>query len=874
MSTKVRKVDEFYQKLSDRRLATASKQLINAGVNTEKLKPEHIKVYSEAVRSLEKIKAPRCYVNPYVAQMIDKGCSADELETFLSSAIVHSKRNWNLSDLSKAFNKLLEHIQSKDEWEISKEVLNTYVNRGWCLTPLVNVLTKLVSAKPKPTEWELYKDILAYSKKNQLSDLVETTGRFADIVEVEFSENELKQLKELVEYQKNLRRNLSGVIHGFYNLTGSRPNEEAWEIFNNLINYYKTPERKWDIGPLMNSFAELALSKPTKDDLEVYIKALENFKEYDFNINNFTSGFAGLVAFKAPLLIFELFITASTFHSKFEEDDTWEFINGCCIGLATQNPPRATIRNYIQAVKDGHIKTAEDSKRLLGEIAVHSSICSLVKSTEDEVKDSARETIMYIGDSDSPPYVVYDEKRNVNPQAQKTYGETLSVYRRAVDAHHGFSALTFDTKRSPTKEPALLARFGKDVARSIEYINARDINQFPGRGFVISGLMPERVFVPDEIYFLRGDDPFQKYKSAWSFASEVFDDLPKTKFIFTRGFIAISCEGSKYKLKDVNGREVNYSYVVFNDHHHNYDNNVAFLVPTEVLDKKLKDVTIPYGDYVGPSTKYKDVNEVSIKIEDLILDARVIPANVLNLGWGSNIGGGLCNAYPPSSSPFHLWEKREIKQEAFTDFYGHVHKSYINGVYEEKMTRKHERRLSSLREAHNQVYQVTNSYQNLLDLFRIAFALWHKGQTLGEEISPFDESLDNLFERPKPQIEEQPFIKSSTEDASLNINSLRMLTEAYKWHQASEGRKFSKNDFPVLVTARTLNWWTKPDSPFYLDTFDMTISLEDKEKISLPQDSNGMGFDEAFTWTNHIMPYAMGAAKDLRFYDRRDLGIE
>lgn len=870
MSQRVDKANGYYERLHQRQFATTSKQLINAGITSEKLKPGHIKVYSNGVRELEKINIPRCYVNPYVRDLINNDHSAEELQIFLRLAVINYKNNWGIPELFKSYRELLDTTKSENEWEICKEVIDSHAKKGWLVTPLINNITRIVKSKPRPNEWELYRDIFSYLKKRRLSELTEFTDHFANVIETKFSDEEFKLFKELIEYQKLNKRTLSALTSGFCSLVAVRPNEKEWKIFRDLLSHYQDKERSWDVGFLARSFSELVFSKSTDEQLELYRNIISQFKGSDFFIENFTTGFAGLVAFKASPLILELYIAATTFHSRFEENEDFEFINSCCIGLAQQNPPRATIRNYIQAVNNGKIKTAEESLKLLGEIAVHSSICSLVTNSSEDVKDAARETIMYIGDSDLPPYTVYDDEGSVKPEAQKIYSETLSVYRRAFDTHHGFSALTFDTKRPPTKEPALLARFGKDVARKVEYINARDINGFPGRGFIISGLIPERIFVTD----LTREDPFLRYKEAWVWASEIFDDLPKTKFIFTRGFIAISCEDNKYKLKDVNKKEVNYSYVVFNDHHHNYSNNVAFLVPTEVLNKKLKDTAIPYGDYVGPSTKHKDINEVGIKIEDLVLDARTVPANVLNIGWGSNVGGSLCNAYPPLSAPYHIWERREVKKDSFCDFYGHVHKSYVDGMYNEKVTKKIGRRFGSLKEAHNQVFQVTNRYQNMLDLFRISFALWHKGLTVGEEIAPFDESLDDLFERPKRDIEDQFLQESSKEEASLNTNSLRMLAEAYKWHQIKQSKRASKIDFPVLVTAPALNWWTKPESPFYLDTYDLTIDIEDKGKVQLPEDSNGLGFEESFFWASQIMPHVTHTSKDIRFYDRRDLGIE
>ncbi len=872
MANRVEKAGSFYQRLDQRQIATATKRLFDAGVKSEKLKPEHLVVYKNACKALEKIQTPRCYINPYVAKLINNGCSPDQLQTFVDSALVNLKREWDLDTLSEYFKNLLKARPNEDEWRIYKEAITSHIKQKWFLTGLIGSLIDLVKSKPNKKERELYEDILSYYKKHCLPDLEKMTSFFASLVKARPNEDEYQLLNDSLNYQKTHKRRLSDLIWGFGLFASVSPTQEERKIFKELLDYYMDKERKWDIGHLSLCFGHLVKSKPTEQDLEIYKGAINLFKEDAFYLNEFTLGFSELVEAKASPLIYELFITA--FNYGKDIGDELFIIKDSCRQLAMLNPPRATIRNSIEAIKKRLVKSDKELLKLVGETAVHSSICALVSNSPDSLVETARDTVRDVGEGDSPPYSFHDEKNKIRPEVQKMYNQTLGVYRRAFNVHHGFSSLTFDTKRPPNKEPALLMRFGRDVGRNVEYINARDVNLFPGRGLIISGLIPHKIFAADSNAIVADEDPYKKYKDAWGWAKGVFDDLPKTKFIFTRGFIALSVNDSKYELTDINGKKVNYSYVVFNDHHHNYENAVAFLVPTELLEKKMSGVTIPYSEYNGPSTKHVDINDVGFKIEDLILDARTIPANVLNIGWGSNLSGGLCNSYPLDSMPYHSWEIKERKKGATCDVYGHVHKSYLNGIYVDQINRTHEKRFQPLIDAHNQVFEVTSNYQNLLDLFRIAFALWHKGQTLGEEISPFDESFDDLFEKPKFNLEDQLLERNTGEDAASNINSSRMLVEAYKWHQIGKSETFNRNDFPILVKANALDWWGKPDSPFYLDTFDMAIDLKEKEKIILPDDSNGLGSEEAFVWTNQILPYASGTLSDVRFYDRRDLGIK
>ena len=528
------------------------------------------------------------------------------------------------------------------------------------------------------------------------------------------------------------------------------------------------------------------------------------------------------------------------------------------------------LRNYNRAFETGYLTTDKQAEALIiktsRELIVQTQVNYLLRNSTKT--KTATKNIESLLQSDSVPYALRLEKGSdtpMNPQARQAHNETLQIYSREYDFYRGFSALTFDCRRPPTKEPPLLARFGNDVAISTKFIHAKDdLNGFPGRGLLISGLLPEKIFVADS---KNSSDPYHHYKKAWPWANEVFDDISNTHFIFTRGMIIVSCPGNEKYVLD----GVEYSYVVLNDHHNNFGMDAGFLVPTEVIKKKIAGTTYAYEDFGSPQTNKKDINEAGFRSEDLISAAKEIKnANVLNLGWGSNIGGGLCNAYPVDSSPYHMWEQELRKHSHTEDSYKHVHKSHITGRYLDDMTPEMDRLLIPLRHAHDQVFTVTTRYQNLLDILRLAKSFWNKGETMGDYLEPLNRTDDDLFERE----EKEQFLETSFDSGDLVYNpaSNRMLVEAYKWHSGIQQGIKDRNKFPVLVIAETRDYWSKPSSPIVLDTYDLILKVAD-QTIDLPDYSDGTGEFESKLWNELVMPLVQDSTKDLRFYDRRDLGL-
>lgn len=489
-------------------------------------------------------------------------------------------------------------------------------------------------------------------------------------------------------------------------------------------------------------------------------------------------------------------------------------------------------------------------KKVIAQLAVHEGIVSLLREKDPVKQEQARALVQNLGKGDTLPFALKlrgtkKQASRPNPEAQDAYRQTREVYARSFDLHYGFGALTIEAARPPDREPALLARFGYDVAQSCKYVNAKDVNAFPGRGFLISGIIPEKVFVDLEA---DAKDPFAYFKeNIFPWAANEFDSLNKAHFLFTRGLIAVSCPGeAQFRIG-----AVDYSYVIFNEHFHRQPEQIAALVPTALLREKLKGRTIAYEDYVGFEPQRGDINDEPLTLRDFMQEAEELPSYVINLGWGSNIGGGLCNAFAPGKFPYFEWE-RDRRGET-KDIWGHIHKSHILGVYSSVMTPPMDKALQPLREAHAQVYSLASGYQNLFDLFRISQSFWHKGYT-----------VDRKFDLVEEDLEQQPLEEDDGEEGqAVNPHSFRMLEEAYRWHAGDKQQ-------PILCLAPVLDYWNIPKSPFWLDTRDMTLRFGERV-IQLPPESDGRGEEEQRVWMEEVMPL-WNTSNDLRFYQREDLG--
>lgn len=680
----------------------------------------------------------------------------------------------------------------------------------------------------------------------------------------------LKLCKDVLCYYGDNNWEADGLIKIFNRLALTNLTKAQLKVLDKFINYHK--KNKWGLVDLLKAAIDLLEEKAiVRQDIEIFKKGISLCLKEQVILEPLFEHFPTLVVLGASPLVLETFINASTLQLKgknlAEASAGIKHIMSCCKYLTELEAPVKMLESFNKSVELGYIQDGQEALKTLSEITAHAALCQIVsgssKSNFWEENKIVHEVTLSDAFRHKNPYQTNEpgldnESTSLSPKMQS---EFLNVFKRALP-YHGFSSLIFATRRPPSKEHCLLVRFARDVAKSVKHINAKDFNAFPGKGFVIWGPVLDKIFPTEGT----DDSRFYEYKEAWPSLFDELHDLEETHFVFTRGFIAVSCKGnSKYELRDKNGQKVHYSYLIPNDHFHNYGCWGPILLPTKVLVDKLQGTLVSHEDFVGYSTNHKNINDVGFQLSDLINAANKMPANVLRLTWGANYNDGLCNAYQPYTSPVFGWEIDEKKNGVPSDVFGHIHKS--------KVLNKNLKMWSMLKAAHEQTHLCTKRYQNLLDLLRLAYAMWGKGFTVGERTHIEDITDINPLELTSE--EEQQLVFSAKNDFSTNPNSNRMLLEAYKWYEGAKSELEEKgqiedpNKYPVLVIADTLDSWTIPDTPILLDTIDMT--LESKGKVvRFPRLSKAV---EGRLWSNYILPRATSSLKELRFYDRRDLEL-
>ena len=583
------------------------------------------------------------------------------------------------------------------------------------------------------------------------------------------------------------------------------------------------------------------------------------------------------------------------------------------------------LKLFIGAVKAGSITGFEETKMHLLEITSQVLISEYIRASAENNKEQILKDYESISYADNPPYALSD------PRAKQVFEEVLKVHLRGKSIRHAFSVLMFDSRRPPTKEPPLLTRFGNDSAQQTYYIDAKDIDLFPGRGFMIQGLIPEKLFVSNNSKE-KGEDSFKTYKEAWPHLSQDFEAVKDTNFIFTRGAIVVSTPNDKSCeiMVGANGEKEHYSYVIFNDHFGGKDfkhtgSESICLVPTRLIQGKLKDTLVPYEDFSGYGKAKKDINDSGLNLPDILKEANTLNLPVLKIGSGSTFAGGLCNAWEPGKKWFYGFQDEVdllYMPGVMKDAWGHTHKGDMLGFWTKEITPELEKKFISMRQAHDEVFSVTTKFQNRLELFLLGYGNWLKGFTVSEFIDEVsaDESLAVNDDKENDGLESDPDWWKKDEDGNViykdsdeatfqeseqskepdsreeydlidlkkapqelgfiddkdktltNPNSLRMLVEAYKWHNGGKEKGITDKDFyPIIALGPSTDLWTIKDSPFYLDTFDMRLYVGDEEIYQFPEHKIGKGdFEAEEIWHQVILPHFNGDNVP-RLYHRKDL---
>ncbi|MCB0334360.1 MAG: hypothetical protein KDD55_12720, partial [Bdellovibrionales bacterium] len=365
----------------------------------------------------------------------------------------------------------------------------------------------------------------------------------------------------------------------------------------------------------------------------------------------------------------------------------------------------------------------------LTDLYTHAVLMDVLYSPSPEMRASARANFMSaeVANGDNPPFSLA-----ATPEAQQArfQQQTEQVMHRGFDGYYGFAAMTFPFRRTPLTGACLVDDMANALSPKLNVVHAKDIHRFPGRGRYIEGIVPERVFfgAEGETTLAHWREKVLRYYGPVAGGTSqgdvhAIDDLVHTKFFFTRGATACLCPDNPFHT--ISG--THYSYLFFNHHFDAQDVRTAFLVPTEILLQLIEPSLEHYNPVVEPYPTGKfasDINDTPPLIETIreMCHHRGDLHGPIDLCWGSNFGGGLCNGFEPFSSPVHQWEN---EQYSFWDAFGHVHKWNI---------KRDPFILKSLHDAHQRIWEVATALQNRFDLYKIVEMQYLRGNSLDRKL--------------------------------------------------------------------------------------------------------------------------------------------
>ncbi|MBN8548113.1 MAG: hypothetical protein J0M12_02230 [Deltaproteobacteria bacterium] len=581
--------------------------------------------------------------------------------------------------------------------------------------------------------------------------------------------------------------------------------------------------------------------------------------------------------------------------------------------------------NYQQALQGGVVQTKGQSLALLRNLAAQSALHALdFATTSDAVRGYLERLGHHTGTtaakimSARPGVQEYmrEQARFYRP-LRSAYGEQILTseteergdvlsllilpaqrallgWRRLADLYLGFGALTYEARRLPSREPPLLARFGAEVGR-MYYVNANDVNAFPGRGFAITNLELDRVFPLAPSDSSRTRDRYAAYKKAWPSYAAAFDEIAGAEFLYTRAMIAVSFPDQKRFGLPVHGKDVQYSLVVFNSHHANPTGRVAALIPTAALAAGIRGTLIPFADFRGFDSGKPDLNSVMHSAEQLLRAARAFgPVIPIGSPQAVTVGifpdehvawGDYLDAFDKHLADVKEWDNAFRSRNRYElDRLGGYAQEVRLGKRAVELEAKREEVLNQMpQKGDGKLWDLTHRYLDLLDLMRVIQSRWHRGYTLGANLTSSSSAPSSDSEQGQEllsEVESEPrppsttLIHDSGEDVYLNRSALRMVHEAFAFHRMRENPQLQSDAFPILAVVDALNYARNPELSAYIDTYDWHVVIG-ATRVALSPD--GLSMEDELFLAQHFLPRAAdkpGSIGDLRFLNRRYVGIQ
>jgi|GEM_PF-5905879 len=517
----------------------------------------------------------------------------------------------------------------------------------------------------------------------------------------------------------------------------------------------------------------------------------------------------------------------------------------------TDNPAMVHKLNLILA--DGDLTSLSELHVVLRELKMHALTDIMRDSSNAARSDWARKLMSAEFSMGGPPYV------EGSPGAADHFNETMQVVDRAHRDSKGFGGLALDTRGIPSCSelepvPPMLVRFGIDVAAKTCILNASSNRSFPGKGLYIGGINPHKVFTADPGWRAKGKSSphWRWFEEGGFFASSYFHNFNMrhfegTQYLAMRGLMCvIPPREATFSLDGIH-----YSYLVYNRHFYPGTQS-ALGVPSIILWEILGNSLIDVADFVGFQKSRTDVSTVDFSYRALLNACERRRMNLLDLTYGSVVGGGLCNAYLPRSLPHYKWELDSGEVGGWADTWGHIHKNYRQGSYLEEGPPSLDRALQRARDLHRDVLDVFRPMQDFVSALRLALSFYKMGQVL---IS--DNDQHDIADQ-QQQGQDQSENPSQRESASTaHEYEYRMLHEAYRWHLGATEQGWKQEQIPVLHFAWVLDPNSLPppsERRFEIDLATMIVKTRNGN-FQLPRDGTGSGDTERELWRQHILPH-------------------
>jgi hypothetical protein len=459
--------------------------------------------------------------------------------------------------------------------------------------------------------------------------------------------------------------------------------------------------------------------------------------------------------------------------------------------------------------------------------------------------------------ADHPPYA------EGSAEARRYREQTYDVIRRLHNVSYGFGALKVVNQRMPDGGPSAYDEFGDDLFAKLYVVNVSSYDQFPGYGVLFEGAQMQRIFAHDLDH---PSDPLHRYRAAWADPARLrsthldLDRYADAEFAFVRGFLGVSVPDGDFATRyEVAG--VHLTLLIWNNHFPGVEHELAMLVPTSLYRERLRPCLIRCKELDKPHPDVLDACRAGLDPNSLRAECAARSLPHVDLGSPSVAGGGLVNGFPARQPPYHEWEAKLPKHET-RDGAGHVHKSHRLGGYRTRLVSDPEldAALRPLREGHDLIFDIASSYLNLLDIFFISFATWHRGDTLDAI------DFESVYDR-----DDQQQIAETDEAEPFNPRNTRILTTAYAVHDQLVELRAPRSDFRVYCSANPLHLYPPPEAAVTLDTLDMKLVVrgpEGRREISLARDRVGSPERAELLWVSHALAYMRRTGFDMRPYDR------